>query len=79
MIKFELIGDKVSYEGQLFKNIPTASRHILSLNKKDQPFQAFRGDMLCLHGSSIKWMAARDVVDESSGKRRGERYVKHRR
>jgi hypothetical protein len=41
-----------------------AARDAVAAGAQDQPWQAYRGDMLCLHGESIQWLADRSLRQE---------------
>jgi len=56
------------YRFDLEKNndLTKAARAVLAHSPEDQPWEAYRGDMLCLHGDSIKWLAERSIRNEPS-------------
>lgn len=57
MIRFELIGEKTYCNGKAFPDLQCACKFILLAGHPDDAFEAYRGDMLCLYGSSIQAVA----------------------
>lgn len=67
MIIIEIIKDKYQYQDLTAKDLPSMCRMLKERGLADQAWEAYRGDMLCLYGSSTEKLAQKRLIDDDTG------------
>ena len=65
MLKIKLEGSNKAHGGGMSANtVMGLARKLIEAGHPDQPFECYRGDMLCLTFKSLAWAAAHTIREE---------------